>query len=59
LPKKKKKKEKSLPGMVEELARSSGEHLLVPALARQRQADICEFEVSLVYIASSRTARAI
>ena len=31
---------------------------LIPALRRQRQADLCEFEASLVYIASSRTARA-
>jgi hypothetical protein len=31
---------------------------LVPALGRQRQADLCEFETSLVYIVSSRTARA-
>jgi hypothetical protein len=33
---------------------------LIPALKRQRQrqADLCEFEASLVYRASSRTARA-
>ena len=31
---------------------------LVPALGRQRQGDLCEFEASLVYRASSRTARA-
>ena len=30
---------------------------LIPALQRQRQADLCEFEVSLVYRVSSRTAR--
>ena len=29
---------------------------LISALKRQRQADLCEFEVSLVYRASSRTA---
>jgi hypothetical protein len=34
--------------------------LLIPALGRQRQADLYEFEVSLVYWSamSSRTARA-
>jgi len=31
---------------------------LVPALRRQRQVDLCEFEASLVYGASSRMARA-
>ena len=31
---------------------------LIPALGRQRQADFCEFEASLVYRASSKTARA-
>jgi hypothetical protein len=29
---------------------------LIPALGRQRQADLCEFEVSLVYRVSSRAA---
>jgi hypothetical protein len=29
-----------------------------PSTERQRQADLCEFEVSLVYRMSSRTARA-
>ena len=28
---------------------------LIPALGRQRQMDLCEFEASLVYRASSRT----
>ena len=32
---------------------------LIPELGRQRQADLCEFEVSLVYRVSSRTARAV
>jgi hypothetical protein len=32
--------------------------LLIPALGRQSQADLCEFKVRLVYRASSRTARA-
>ena len=32
---------------------------LIPAHARQRQADLSEFEASLVYKASSRTARAV
>ena len=32
---------------------------LIPALGRQRQADLCEFETSLVYRASSRIARAV
>ena len=31
---------------------------LIPALGTQRQADICEFEASLVYRVSSRAARA-
>jgi hypothetical protein len=31
---------------------------LVPALLRQRQVDLYEFEASLVYRVSSRTARA-
>ena len=31
---------------------------LIPALGRQRQADLCEFKASLVYIVSSRPARA-
>jgi hypothetical protein len=31
---------------------------LVPALRRQRQMDLCEFEANLVYRVSSRTARA-
>ena len=29
---------------------------LIPALGKQRQADICEFKVNLVYKVSSRTA---
>ena len=28
---------------------------LIPAPGRQRQVDLCEFEVSLIYKASSRT----
>jgi hypothetical protein len=32
--------------------------VVVPALGRQRQEDLCEFEASLVYRVSSRTARA-
>jgi hypothetical protein len=31
---------------------------LIPALRRQRQADLCECENSLIYGGSSRTARA-
>ena len=31
---------------------------LVSILRRQKQVDLCEFETSLVYIVSSRTARA-
>ena len=31
---------------------------LIPELQRQRQVDLCEFETSLVYRASSRIARA-
>ena len=34
-------------------------HPLIPALRRQRQADLCDFEASLVYRAGSRTARAV
>jgi hypothetical protein len=30
---------------------------LIPALGRQRQRDLCEFKVTLIYKASSRTAR--
>jgi hypothetical protein len=32
---------------------------LIPALGRQRQSDLCEFEASLVYRVSSRIARAV
>jgi hypothetical protein len=32
---------------------------LIPALKRQRVMDLCEFEASLGYIMSSRTARAM
>ena len=32
---------------------------LIPALRRQRQADLCEFKASLVYRDSSRTVRAV
>jgi hypothetical protein len=31
--------------------------VFIPALGRQRQEDLCELEASLVYRASSRTAR--
>jgi hypothetical protein len=31
---------------------------LIPALRRQRQVDLCEFEASLVYKVSTRTAMA-
>jgi hypothetical protein len=31
---------------------------LIPALRRQRQVDLCEFEVSLIYRVSSRKAKA-
>ena len=33
-------------------------YALTPVLQRQRQADLCEVEASLVYRTSSRTARA-
>ena len=36
----------------------SGGAPLVPVLGRQRQAELCEFEASLVYRVSSRIARA-
>ena len=32
---------------------------LIPALGRQRQADLCEFKASLVYIGNSRRAKAV
>ena len=32
---------------------------MIPALRRQRQVDLCEFEGSLIYRASSRTAMAV
>jgi hypothetical protein len=31
---------------------------LTPALGRQRQVDLCKFDAALVYITSSRTAKA-
>jgi hypothetical protein len=31
---------------------------LIPALGRQKQTNLCEFQVSLVYKSSSRTAKA-
>ena len=31
----------------------------IPALRRQRETDLCEFEASPVYIESSRTVKAI
>ena len=34
-------------------------HAFNPSYWRQRQADLCEFEASLVYRVSSRTARAV
>ena len=40
------------------LARQGWHVPLIPVLGRQRQEDICEFEVSLVYRVSSRTAKA-
>jgi hypothetical protein len=33
--------------------------LLIPALRRQKQAELCKFKASLTYIVSSRTARVI
>jgi hypothetical protein len=35
-----------------------GVHTFSPSTGKQRQVDLCEFEASLVYRASSRTARA-
>ena len=32
---------------------------VIPALRRQRQVDLCKFKASLVYSASSRTARTV
>ena len=39
--------------------RHGGATFKIAALKNQRQAEFCEFEVSLVYIASSRPARDI
>jgi hypothetical protein len=33
--------------------------ILIPALRRQRQEDLCEFEAGLVYIANSRTVSTV
>jgi hypothetical protein len=33
-------------------------HHLTPALGGQRQADLCEFKASLIYIVSPRSAKA-
>ena len=41
-----------------ERGRGGRKQPLIPALGRQRQVDLCEFEASLVYRVSSRTARA-
>ena len=32
---------------------------LIPTIGRQRQADLCEFKISLIYRVSSRTARTV
>lgn len=32
---------------------------LIPAARRQRQVNPCKFQISLVYVVSSRTARAV
>jgi hypothetical protein len=40
------------------LSQETVTHTFNLVLRRQRQADLCEFEASLVYRASSRTARA-
>ena len=32
---------------------------LIPALGKQRQAELCEFKTSLVYKVSSRSAKAV
>jgi hypothetical protein len=42
-----------------ELAAGTRGTALTPALRRQRQADLSEFEATLVYIVSSRAARTI
>lgn len=34
-----------------------GSCLFIPVLGRQRQADVCEFEVNLVYTLNNRTVR--
>ena len=38
--------------------KKAGHMTLIPALRRQRQVDLCEFEASLVYRVSSRAVRA-
>jgi hypothetical protein len=41
------------------LSRSGWWHMaLIPALLQQRQADLCEFEASLIYRVSFRTVKA-
>jgi hypothetical protein len=42
----------------QESKRSGRKKTLIPALKRQRQADLCEFEASLIYIVSYRPSRA-
>jgi hypothetical protein len=32
-------------------------HILIPAVVRQKQVDLCEFETNLVHRTSSRTAK--
>ena len=34
-------------------------HPLIPALGKQRQANLCEFEAIMVYRESAKTARAV
>jgi hypothetical protein len=55
----KKQKKKSLRQEIETRTQSKGwwRTPLIPALWKQRQADLCEFEASLIYRVSSRTAR--
>ena len=57
--KKKKKQKKNLSTNLQWHSWALVVPLLIPVLAGQRQADLCEFEASLVHRVSSRIARAV
>ena len=47
-----------VPRLMGDLSQKNKRWPLIPALGKQWQAALCEFEASLVYRASARTARA-